>query len=68
MSDLKLMVADVQRVRESIELTRDRYEKLGGDREDPRLDTLDWFCKEYLIGGGNIDTFLAGQDMEIPPN
>lgn len=56
---------DIRRVLESIDLTTDRAVSEGFDGTDDGMETLSEFCK-ILLEGGDIDTFLSGQDMVIP--
>lgn len=65
MSNLRITASDVARIRKSIDLTRDRILDEGHADGDDGLDTLDGFC-HLLLDGGDVDTFLSGQDMEIP--
>lgn len=65
MSEIRLSAADIERVRDSIDLTRERFEREGFTGEDESLDALFEFCN-LLLKGGSVGSFLRGQDMEDP--
>lgn len=56
---------DVQRVLDSIDKTYERFQSEGFNGTDDSMETLSEFCRT-LLEGGNIDTFLSGQDMVLP--
>ena len=58
----------LRRVQDSIDLTRERFEREGFDGDDESMDMLEEFCKILLSASDeNVDRFLTGQDMELPP-
>jgi len=65
MNGLKIGLIDVERIRKSIDLTRDRILDEGHANVDDGLETLADFCT-LLVEGGNVDEFLSDQDMEVP--
>jgi len=66
MADLmKLSVEDVERIRESVDLTEDRIHGDGFDVTDDTLEALKEFC-DLLLSGGDVNSFLSNQDMVVP--
>lgn len=59
----------LRRVQDSIDLTRERFEREGYDSDDDGLNMLEEFVREYLLPASqsDVDQFLTGQDMELPP-
>ena len=59
----------LRRVQDSIDLTRERFEREGYDSDDDGLNMLEEFVREYLLPASpsDVDRFLTGQDMELPP-
>lgn len=67
MTMINITTEAVERVKASIEPTRDRFEAEGHSREDEGLDLLDEFCAFLLRGKSDeVDSFLTGQDLELP--
>lgn len=67
MGNINITTEAVERVKASIEPTRDRFEAEGLDRDDEGLELLEEFC-DFLLRGksDDVDNFLTGQDLELP--
>lgn len=69
MTQINRTIDDINTVIESIEKTRDRFDREGFDRDDEGLELLEEFCKWLLDGDRtnprDVNSFLTGQDLEI---
>ena len=64
---LKLSVEEVERIRESVDLTVQRGKSEGFEDPSETDEAIKEFC-DLLLNGGSVDNFLTGQDMVIPEN
>jgi hypothetical protein len=64
-SDLKLNVRDVEKIVKSLDLTEEHARSEGFDGPSDEDATLREFC-DLLLRGGDVTSFLVGQDMVVP--
>lgn len=69
MAMINITTEAIERVRDAIEPTLDRFEQEGHGREDEGLELLGEFCNFLLAGksdNDSVDRFLTGQDLVVP--
>lgn len=69
MAQINRTTDEITTVIESIEKTRDRFDREGYDRDNEAMEILEGFCNWLLDGDRtnprDVNSFLTGQDMEI---
>lgn len=70
MAQINRTTDEITTVIESIEKTRDRFDREGFDHDNEAMEILEEFCRWLLDGSSRtnpqtVNSFLTGQDMEI---